>query len=52
MFSLSVGLEGVVVLHETIHKLHRKKLDGVIFEIEFEKAHEKVKWPFLQQVFA
>jgi hypothetical protein len=31
-------LEGVVVLHETIHELHRKKLDGVIFKIDFEKA--------------
>jgi hypothetical protein len=24
-------LEGVVVLHETIHEMHRRKLDGVIF---------------------
>jgi hypothetical protein len=31
-------LEGVVVLHVTIHELHRKKLDGVIFKIDFEKA--------------
>jgi hypothetical protein len=23
-------LEGVVVLHETIHELHRKKMDGVV----------------------
>ena len=42
-------LEGVVVLHETIHELHRKKLDGVLFKIDFEKAYDKVKWPFLQQ---
>ena len=39
-------LEGVVVLHETIHELHRKKMD----KIDFEKAYDKVKWPFLQQV--
>ena len=43
-------LEGVVVLHETIHELHRKKMDGVIFKIDFEKAYDKVKWSFLQQV--
>ena len=43
-------LEGVVVLHETIHELHRKKMDGVIFKIDFEKAYDKFKWPFLQQV--
>jgi hypothetical protein len=42
-------LEGVVVLHETVHELHRKKMDGVLFKIEFEKASDKVKWSFLQQ---
>ena len=35
-------LEGVVVLHETIHELHRKKMDGVIFKIDFEKSYDKV----------
>jgi hypothetical protein len=43
-------LEGVVVLHETIHEIHRKKLDGVLFKIDFEKTYDKFKWPFLQQV--
>jgi hypothetical protein len=42
-------LEGVVVLHETIHELHKKKLDGVIFKIDFEKAYGKGKLSFLQQ---
>jgi hypothetical protein len=42
-------LEGVVVLHETIHELHSKKLDGVLFKIDFEKAYDKIKWSFLQQ---
>jgi len=42
-------LEGVVVLHETIHELHRKKLNGVLLKIDFEKAYDKVKWPFMQQ---
>jgi hypothetical protein len=42
-------LEGVVILHETIHELHTKKMDGVLFKIDFEKACDKVKWPFLQQ---
>jgi hypothetical protein len=43
-------LEGVVILHETIHEFHWKKMDGVLFKIDFEKAYDKVKWPFLQQV--
>jgi hypothetical protein len=42
-------LEGLVVLHETIHELHRKKMDGVLFKIDFEKNYDKLKWSFLQQ---
>ena len=42
-------MEGVVVLHETIHELHRKNQRGVIFKIDFEKAYDKVKWPFVLQ---
>jgi hypothetical protein len=42
-------LDGVVVLHETVHELHRKKLNGIILKIHFEKAYDKVKWSFLQQ---
>ena len=42
-------MEGVVILHETIHELHTKKLDGVVFKIDFEKSYDKVKWSFLQQ---
>ena len=42
-------LEGVVVLHDTIHEIHRKKMDGVIFKIDFEKVYDKVNWSFLQQ---
>jgi hypothetical protein len=39
-------LKGVVVLHETIHEMHRRKLDGVIFKIDFKKAYDKVNGPF------
>ena len=35
-------LDGVVILHETVHEMHRKKLNGVIFKIDFEKAYDKV----------
>ena len=42
-------MEGAVILHETIHELHLKKQDGIIFKIDFEKAYDKVKWSFLQQ---
>ena len=42
-------MEGVVILQETIHELHTKKLNGLVLKIDFEKACDKVKWPFLQQ---
>jgi hypothetical protein len=31
-------LEGVVILHETIHELHKKKMDGVLFKNRFRKS--------------
>jgi hypothetical protein len=40
-------LEEVVILHESIHELHRK--NGVNFKIDFEKAYDKVKRSFLFQ---
>jgi hypothetical protein len=42
-------LDGVVILHETVHELYSKKLNGVILKIDFEKAYDKVKLSFLQQ---
>ena len=38
-----------MVLHETLHELQRKKLNGVILKLDFEKTYDKVKWNFLQQ---
>jgi hypothetical protein len=42
-------MEGVIILHETIHELHTKKRNSVIVKIDFENAYDKVKWSFLQQ---
>jgi len=36
-------LEGVVVLHETLHELQRKKHNRVILKLDFEKVYDKVK---------
>ena len=40
-------LDGVVILHDTIHDMHRKRLDEVILKLDFGKAFDKVKWSFL-----
>jgi hypothetical protein len=42
-------LDGVVTLHETIHELRYKNLNGVLFKIDFKKTYDKVNWSFLQQ---
>jgi hypothetical protein len=42
-------MEGAVILHETLHELHSKKQDEIIFRIDFEKAYHMVRWSFLQQ---
>jgi hypothetical protein len=41
-------MEGVIILHETLHELHRRNKSGVILKIDFEKAYDKVKWPFVK----
>jgi hypothetical protein len=41
-------MEGVIVLHETLHEMHRKKQSGVILKIDFEKAYDKLNWNFIQ----
>jgi hypothetical protein len=41
-------LDGVLTLHETVHELHRKQMNGIILKIDFEKTYDKVKLCFLQ----
>lgn len=43
-------LEGVLVLHEVIHELKQSKRKGIILKIDFEKAYDKVRWDFLEEV--
>jgi hypothetical protein len=43
-------LEGVVVLHETLYEMRRKKSKGIIMKLDFEKSYDKVSWPFMIEV--
>jgi hypothetical protein len=42
-------MEGVNILHEILNDTNKKKKSSVLFKIDFEKAFDKVKWPFLHQ---
>jgi hypothetical protein len=35
-------LEGVFILHETLHEMRRKKIKRIIIKLYFEKAYDKV----------
>jgi hypothetical protein len=43
-------LEGVVILHEAMHEIRRKKKRGIIMKLDFEKAYDNVQWSFLFEV--
>jgi hypothetical protein len=36
-------LDGVVMLHETLHELQRNKKDVVMLKLDFKKAYDKIK---------
>ena len=39
------------MLHEVIHELHTKKLQGVVLKIDFEKAYDSISWSFVERLF-
>jgi hypothetical protein len=43
-------LESVVTAHEIIHEVHRKKDQGLVFKIDYEKTYDKVNLDFLFEV--
>lgn len=38
------------MLHELLHKLQSKKKKVVVLKLDFEKAYDCVRWPFLQEI--
>jgi hypothetical protein len=42
-------LDEIAMVHQSVHKLHPRKLNGVILKIDFENGFNKIKWSFLQQ---
>jgi hypothetical protein len=44
-------MEGVVILHETIHELHTKKRDGVILKLILKRLMTRLNGPFYNKPF-
>ena len=43
-------MEGIVILHEALNSIHHHKQNDVIFKVDFEKAYDKIKWPFVYKM--
>jgi hypothetical protein len=43
-------LESVVAAHEIIHEIHKKKEEGVVLKLDYEKAYDRVSWSFLEEM--
>jgi hypothetical protein len=40
----------VVTVHEIVHEVHRRKMEGLVFKIDYEKAYDRVNLDFLYEV--
>uniref|UniRef100_A0A453KWR1 Reverse transcriptase domain-containing protein n=1 Tax=Aegilops tauschii subsp. strangulata TaxID=200361 RepID=A0A453KWR1_AEGTS len=43
-------MEGIVILHEALNSIHHSKQSVVLFKVDFEKAYDKIKWPFVYKM--
>ena len=44
------SMEGGLVLHEALNSVHVKKQSALLLKVDFEKAYDKIKWPFVMQM--
>jgi len=43
-------LDSVVAAHEIIHEVSRKKEKGIVLKLDYEKAYDRVRWDFFDQM--
>ena len=39
-----------MILHEAINSIKMKKQNAMLFKVDFEKAYDKIKWPFVHKM--
>ncbi|GKC29214.1 RNA-directed DNA polymerase, eukaryota, reverse transcriptase zinc-binding domain protein [Tanacetum coccineum] len=43
-------LDGVLIANETMEFLKQKKMKGIIFKVDFEKAYDSINWSYLMEI--
>jgi hypothetical protein len=43
-------LESVVTAHEIVHEVHKRKLQGFVSKIDYEKTYDRVNLDFLYEI--
>ena len=43
-------MDGIVIFHEARNSIHSKKEDALLLKVDFEKAYDKIKWPFVYKI--
>ena len=43
-------MEGVVILYEALNSIQNIKQSSMLFKVYFEKAYDKIKWPFVHKM--
>ena len=43
-------LDGIILVHETIHSLKQSKTPGMLLKLDLSKAYDKLNWNFLEGI--
>jgi hypothetical protein len=43
-------LDAVLIANEVVEEVRKKKVEGLVFKIDFEKAYDHVEWAFLDDI--
>ena len=43
-------MDGIILVHETIHSLKATKSPGMLLKLDLSKAYDKLNWHFLEGI--